>query len=379
MKLLYLSCCVGLLGLLVSCNDDTYTPNPPSCAGFELESMPINYFQSIGSHNSYRKRTYTPIYNLFALATTVIPNEWVSDAIDPAIQWDYDHDPLPMQMNRYQVRSLELDLYNDPEGGLFATRLGNALVGEEINANIAALHEPGVKVMHIAHLDYMTHHYTLRHCLETIRTWSDNNPGHFPLFVLLELKDQVFPFDIPGLLYPFNDDNAYLVAEEILNVMPREKLITPADLRTHATLEESIQANGWPTLAESRGKIFFITLSGDGIADVTFGSNGSTTNHAEHVFKVANDPVGLADRIRDFVDQGFMVRTRADAGTIEARTGDVTARDAAFASGAQLISTDYYRPDPRHLLLPQEWTDYDVQWPGNRTARFNLAHECYVD
>jgi hypothetical protein len=42
-----------------------------------------------------------------------------------------------------------------------------------------------------------------------------------------------------------------------------------------------------------------------------------------------------------------MVRTLADYLTLEPRTGDTSRRDTALASGARLVSTDYYRPDPR--------------------------------
>ena len=39
---------------------------------------------------------------------------------------------------------------------------------------------------------------------------------------------------------------------------------------------------------------------------------------------------------------GYMVRTRADANTLEARVGDLARLQAALKSGAQFISTDYY-------------------------------------
>ena len=55
---------------------------------------------------------------------------------------------------------------------------------------------------------------------------------------------------------------------------------------------------------------------------------------------VVNDPLGDADRIRALVEAGFIVRTRADADTVQARSGDTTQRDAALASGAQYVSTD---------------------------------------
>ena len=49
-------------------------------------------------------------------------------------------------------------------------------------------------------------------------------------------------------------------------------------------------------------------------------------------------------RIRDEVAAGYVVRTRADADTFQARANDTTQRDAAIASGAQWVSTDYEVP-----------------------------------
>jgi hypothetical protein len=80
---------------------------------------------------------------------------------------------------------------------------------------------------------------------------------------------------------------------------------------------------------------------------------------------VVNDPVADGDRIRDLVAEGFIVRTRADADTLQARSGDVTMRDAAFASGAQYVSTDY--PFPDELF----GTGYVVRVPGGGAARCN--------
>ncbi|MCP4125103.1 MAG: hypothetical protein GY751_25490 [Bacteroidetes bacterium] len=338
---------------------------------------PINEFQSIGSHYSYRKRTYTPLFNLFSLATTILPDEWISDGIDPSIQWDYEHLPLERQFNQFGVRSLELDLYNDPEGGLYSNRLEKALVLEPIASGVPELNEPGIKIMHLAHVDYMTHYHTFKQSLETILAWSNNHPDHFPLFVLMELKDQFFPFEIPNVVDPFDEYTIPFVAQEILDIFPEEKLITPTDLRTHATLEASIAANGWPLLAEARGKTFFIIMDSEEIEETVFGSNEYSIVQNNNLFKIMDDPYDPA--IGSLIDQGYMVRTRSDGGTAEARTGNTEKRDAAFASGAQIISTDYYRPDPRHLFLPNEWTDYEVQWPGGHTARSNVQRACYVD
>jgi hypothetical protein len=60
-----------------------------------------------------------------------------------------------------------------------------------------------------------------------------------------------------------------------------------------------------------------------------------------------NDPKPQFAEIQKLVKQGFLIRTRADADTKEAREGTTVRREAAIASGAQFISTDYLWPDPR--------------------------------
>ena len=64
------------------------------------------------------------------------------------------------------------------------------------------------------------------------------------------------------------------------------------------------------------------------------------------------------------IAQGYVVRTRADADTVESRTNDTGPRDAAIASGAQWVSTDYPVPDPR-------FSDYMVAIPDGHPARCN--------
>jgi hypothetical protein len=59
-----------------------------------------------------------------------------------------------------------------------------------------------------------------------------------------------------------------------------------------------------------------------------------------------NDAIGDFDRIKSLVKDGFLVRTRADSDTVEARTNETCRRDHALASGAQFISTDYPEPNP---------------------------------
>ena len=51
-------------------------------------------------------------------------------------------------------------------------------------------------------------------------------------------------------------------------------------------------------------------------------------------------------RIGQAVRAGFIVLTRADEDTREARGNTMTRRDAAFASGAQIVQTNFVSADP---------------------------------
>jgi hypothetical protein len=89
----------------------------------------------------------------------------------------------------------------------------------------------------------------------------------------------------------------------------------------------------------------------------------SSTNPAAAWMK-ENDSVEGFGRIQDLVRRGFLVRTRADADTVEARRNDTRRRDLAFASGAQFISTDYPEPNPA-------FSSYCVHFEGGTMARVN--------
>ena len=63
------------------------------------------------------------------------------------------------------------------------------------------------------------------------------------------------------------------------------------------------------------------------------------------------------------VKGGFIVRTRADSDSTEALAGDTTRRDAALASGAQIVSTDY----PAKV----EGVEYVMEIPEGKPSRCN--------
>ena len=71
------------------------------------------------------------------------------------------------------------------------------------------------------------------------------------------------------------------------------------------------------------------------------------------------------EQIREYVRQGYLVRARSDIESYEAKTNDMTRADAAFASGAQIVSTDFEHPGNAF------GTPYVVRLPGGGVARRN--------
>jgi hypothetical protein len=353
-------------------------PDAPCATAAEIEGLRINQLQVVGSHNSYRRRTYEPIYAFVQSLAASLPEEF-----DPTA-WDYDHLPLPQQLVDYGMRTLELDVFNDPQGGQFWSRQGLKFVNEAVESNIPELQEPGLKVLHIPDFDYETHHYTFRSALETIAAWSDAHPMHVPLAIHVETKEGTVADALPnfGLTtsIPFDAAAAAAIDVEISAVFASSRLITPDEVRgSHATLEEAVLAGGWPTLAAARGRILFF-MEGGAVDEYVAGAPGlvgrlmfanSQPGEAHAAVVIANDAVGGKDTITDYVSRGYIVRTMADASTEQARNGDTTRRDAALAGGAQIVSTDYYRPDPRGSTPGSGWTNYKVELPGGGPARTN--------
>ncbi|MDQ2841215.1 MAG: phosphatidylinositol-specific phospholipase C1-like protein, partial [Acidobacteriota bacterium] len=91
----------------------------------------------------------------------------------------------------------------------------------------------------------------------------------------------------------------------------------------------------------------------------------ATEGRPEAAFRIVNEAQRDWAYIQYLVRSGYFVRTRADADTVEARKGDYTRWRDALISGAQIISTDYYLPDPRLR------TGYQLQLPGGKPGCWN--------
>jgi len=97
----------------------------------------------------------------------------------------------------------------------------------------------------------------------------------------------------------------------------------------------------------------------------------ASPNDAEAAFIKYDDALKDEKQISAAVQKGFIVRTRADYPNVHNRNGDYAQQQAAFRSGAQIISTDYYRPDIRYKKKPKKFTNYATRFSGNDLGRIN--------
>ncbi|MFN0201632.1 MAG: Ca2+-dependent phosphoinositide-specific phospholipase C [Bacteroidia bacterium] len=343
----------------------------------ELDSLQINEFQVIASHNSYRLRTNAAIYRWTRFFHIFIPKQYNTRA------WDYSHLPLEEQFEKYHVRGIELDLYYDPQGGRYAKRKGNWLVFQSAKSRVPALEKPGFKIIHIPDIDYNTHYFTFVQALTALKKWSDTHPQHSPIFVNIELKSAALGDHLPlkslPKAVPFTPQAGDSLDAEIKSVFGEDlrQIITPDKLRgEEASLNEVVKKGLLPTLAQTRGKIFFIIdgnatayLIGHPTAHGRIMFNYAEPDKPEAVFLIANDALKDKEKIQQWVKQGYLVRTRCDSDTEEARTGDTRSREAALESGAQILSTDYYRADERGKTQPKKWSNYKVEIGGEVRKR----------
>jgi hypothetical protein len=351
-------CLTALVCLLTSCS----TPSPTA-------GVRMNQIQVIGTHNSYHQRMHD---SLMELVKRTHP-----DAMQGL---DYGHRPLTQQLSDLNIRQIELDCYVDPDGGRFAHPIGPKKAAElglppvPSNDPEGELLKPGIKVMHIPDIDFGTSVLTLVDGLKEVREWSVAHPRHVPVFILIELKDEILGPEFTQAL-PWDATALAELERTILSVFPRREILMPDDVRgSEATLPEALHKHGWPMLDSVRGKVMF-GMDNEGAERETYLQGhpalegrvlfvSETPDNPAAAWMKRNDPIKDFDEIQTLVREGFLVRTRADEPTGQARNNDTRMRDHALASGAQFVSTDY--PEPNLKLSP-----YHVQFPDGGPVRSN--------
>jgi hypothetical protein len=332
----------------------------------------LNQIQVIGSHNSYHagfapsERKYLARKNPKALRSL-----------------DYHHAPLGDQLSG-GVRQVEIDVFADPNGGRFAHPAvvrNVAAAGLPADPDFDPQHEmdkPGFKVMHVQDLDERSTCHTFVACLNDVRTWSQAHPRHIPIFILVETKEHT-PREMPDAVkaQAFTPALFDALDAEIRSVFQPDEIITPDEVRGKAsTLVEAVHAGKWPTLAKARGRVIFL-MDQQHVGSIYTQGHPSLKGRIlftnaipgapDAAFVEQND--GSPEAINALVKQGYLVRTRTDEGTEQARTNDTMRRDLALSSGAQILSTDYPASEP------SPWTKYFVGLPNRLPARCNPVNK----
>ncbi|MBN8936111.1 MAG: phosphatidylinositol-specific phospholipase C1-like protein, partial [Rhizobiales bacterium] len=328
-------------------------------------NLKLNDILVVGTHNSYKVEVPRPV---MARVRATAP--------DRAIELDYRHRPLAEQLDA-GARQLEIDVYNDPHGGRFVDPAAFRAAGISLDpARRAALAQPGFKVMHVQDVDVLSSCVTWRACLQIVRRWSLAHPGHAPILLMVNAKTDAAEVEGGVDALPFDEAAFDALDRDVRAVFPPSALIVPDDVQgSYPTLREAVLHGAWPTLGQSRGKVLFALDEDEAKVAIYRGKRRSLEgrvffvnadeNSPAAAYLTLNDPLAEGERIRKAVAAGFIVRTRADAGTVEARANDTHRRDAALASGAQFVSTDYLWPEARLN------NDYRVHLPGNARALCN--------
>jgi len=337
-------------------------------SGSDIDSLKVNQIQVIGTHNSYHAGLAASEAQLM-----LQKNPRLYQALD------YRHRPLDLQLSS-GVRQIELDIFADTEGGRYAHPAGPdavAVAGLAKDPEFdprGLMSKPGFKVMHVQDIDYRSTCQQLIACLKIVRNWSKAHPRHLPVYILLETKQSDLPPQYQAqTTEKFSSATFDALDAEIRVVFAPNEMITPDQVRgQYASLEQAVLNGNWPTLAAARGKIVFLMdqrpvgplyLAGHPSLSGRIIFTNAEPGQPDCAFTEQND--GTQDAIALLVRKGYLVRTRTDADTKEGRSNETARRDAALASGAQLLSTDYPASEPAR------WSGYSVSFLSGAAARCN--------
>src|SRR5204863_4415694 len=171
-------------------------------------TLRTNQVQVLATHNSYHIQQDAPIQS------------------SPTTQ--YTHAPLDQQLD-LGVRGFEIDVVNAPDG------------------SFPVLHTPVV--------DATSNCTPLAQCLQVTRAWSEAHPGHVPIFILIEPKNDDIDFVIDPTLRRFDAAGLDQLDKTVRSSLGRQ-LITPDSVRGKSkTLRVAVTGRGWPTLDKTRGKV----------------------------------------------------------------------------------------------------------------------------
>ena len=331
--------------------------------------LKLNEIQVIGSHNSYKQAIEDGLWQLLFEKDSSI-----------AYSLQYEHPSLDSQLS-LGLRNLEIDVFHDPKGGKFASPYGldySRNLGIELMEydKENKLSKPGLKVFHIQDIDFRSNNLLFIDCLRSIKKWSDLNKSHVPIIITINAKDKKIDMENSVIPLSFNKSALDSIDLEIRSVFSESDLITPDFIRgNYNTLEEAVLKSGWPLIGLVRGRVMFVLDESGYKLESYLNEDKNLKGRAMFVnvkegnpaaaFRIINNPVKDREYIKELVKKGYLVRTRADAGTREARIENYDRFNAAVESGAQIITTDYYLPSKMFE------SDYRVIFENGKFEKIN--------
>ncbi len=278
--------------------------------------------QYIATHNSYKEElTFfsKTVFNLFGGFFGMSER-----------QFEYSMPTLTEQLNS-GIRFFELDLIYMFRSGGWKT---------------VCCHDPI--------LDNKSHAFIFELALEEFFLWSENNPGHLPVTIFIEPKqDHLF---LPGMK-PLGLEGIRELEQMAVERLG-EKLLTPGEMLGDSNnFKEMRETAGWPELKTMTDKFLFVLFphynSKYTELDETMRSQAFFMSKWYHAYDEAapdfnpnvpfimtNEPDTLYsgnNAIEYFLERNFFVRTRLDFFP----EIDPARKELSMKLGTQLLTTDY--------------------------------------
>lgn len=331
-----------------------------------FDDLRLHEVQLIATHNSYKLEGDSGIDHVMLL--TGYREDHRYDAAALKYRLAYHHLPLDVQFD-LGIRSIELDVHADPHGGAYAEPGGYkamAKFGIEPNTPFdpqGVMHTPGFKVLHVPDWDFMSSCLTLDQCLTTMRSWSEQHPTHFPILVRINIKEKTMPVIAdaypPTVVPKFSAETFRALDAQIIDTLGSDRVLLAEEIR-----------GTWPTVGATRGKFIFSLLGGqrfaqrylDALDDAQPQLMLTRSRDAAHPPLESFSQAKLRSGAKPSRPDALVFARTETRETREARENDTSLRDAAFASRANVLITDFPTPDPR-------FSDYRVRFPDRTFVR----------
>ena len=300
-----------------------YTPkNEADLVDFDLEKaiedgVKLNEIAIIGTHNSYQRLATEETRFFMNIIENITFKKFGLNT------FDFEMDALTDQLEM-GVRNVEIDI-------------------ETLDKD----NKVEFKVTHNSIFDNASSAYDFTKALQEIKMWSDNNPNHIPVIIIVEPKS--FVIEINGMK-KFSLEYAQELDKIVENTLG-DSLLTPADmLRDYASFKEMRENDDWISLKEAQGKILVLLHDCDVTEsyialDETIKTQNmfpmlryDDRNESYTSFILENDAWRASERKIENIDESnLIVRTRADVYPEYSDERYEVIEDC----GSQIITTDF--------------------------------------